>query len=76
LVIVGGVFDRNGNYISGNQKTIEMHLKDHTLETMQGYGVTARTSLDVASGSYVVRLVVRDSEGQLVSAQNGVVEIP
>jgi len=76
LVIVGGVFDRNGNYISGNQKTIEMRLKDHTLETMQGYGVTAKTSLDVASGSYVVRLVVRDSEGQLISAQNGVVEIP
>jgi VWFA-related protein len=76
LTIVGGVFDRNGNYISGNQKTIEMRLKDHTLETMQQYGVTAKTNLDLASGSYVVRLVVRDSEGQLISAQNSVVEIP
>jgi len=76
LTIVGGVFDRNGNYISGNQKTIEMRLKDHTLETMPEYGVTAKTNIDLASGSYVVRLVVRDSEGQLVSAQNGVVEIP
>jgi VWFA-related protein len=76
LTIVGGVFDRNGNYISGNQKTIEMRLKDHTLETMQEFGVTAKTNLDLASGSYVVRLVVRDSEGQLISAQNGVVEIP
>jgi VWFA-related protein len=76
LTIVGGVFDRNGNYISGSQKTIEMRLKDHTLETMPEYGVTAKTNLDLASGSYVVRLVVRDSEGQLVSAQNSVVEIP
>jgi VWFA-related protein len=76
LTIVGGVFDRNGNYISGNQKTIDMRLKDHTLETMQEYGVTSKTNLDLASGSYVVRLVVRDSEGQLVSAQNSIVEIP
>jgi hypothetical protein len=30
----------------------------------------------VASGSYVVRLVVRDSEGRTMSAQNGAVEIP
>ena len=35
-----------------------------------------KTSFDVAPGSYVVRLVVRDSEGQTMAARNGVVEIP
>jgi hypothetical protein len=75
LTVVGGVFDRNGNYVTGSQKVVEMKLKDKTLETME-YGITVKSTLDVASGSYVVRLVVRDSEGQLMSAENGVVEIP
>jgi hypothetical protein len=76
LTVVGGVFDRNGNYVSGTQKVIEMKLKDQTLETLPDSGLTVKSTLDVASGSYVIRLVVRDSEGQLISAQNGVVEIP
>jgi VWFA-related protein len=76
LTVVGGVFDRNGNYVSGTQKVVEMKLKDQTLETMPESGLTIKSTLDVSSGSYVIRLVVRDSEGQLMSAQNGVVEIP
>jgi VWFA-related protein len=76
LTVVGGVFDRNGNYVSGTQKVVEMKLRDQTLESMPESGLTVKSTLDVASGSYVIRLVVRDSEGQLMSAQNGVVEIP
>jgi hypothetical protein len=37
--------------------------------------VTLKTSFDVKPGSYLVRLVVRDTEG-LISAENGAVEIP
>ncbi len=76
LTVVGGVFDRNGNYVSGSEKVIDMHLKDQTLATMPESGITVKTTLDIASGSYIVRLVVRDSEGQLMSAQNSAVEIP
>jgi len=76
LTIVGGVFDRNGNYVSGVQKVIEMRMKDQTLESMPASGITVKSSLDVAPGSYAVRLVVRDSEGQMMSALNGVIEIP
>ena len=76
LTVVGGVFDRNGNYVSGTQKVVQMRLKDQTLETMPESGITVKSTLDIASGSYVVRLVVRDAEGQVMSAQNGVVEIP
>ncbi len=32
LMVVSGVFDRNGNLISGKLKTVEMHLQDQTLE--------------------------------------------
>ena len=76
LTILGGVFDHNGNYITGNQKVVDMKFKDQTLDALPETGVTIKSNLEIASGSYVVRLVVRDSEGQLMSAQNSVVEIP
>ena len=76
LTIVGGVFDRDGKYVTGSQKVVDMKLKDQSLDTIPDSGVTLKTNLDVMSGSYVVRLVVRDSEGQLMSAKNSVVEIP
>jgi VWFA-related protein len=76
LTILSGVFDRNGNYITGMQKTVEMRLQDATLEKLLNSGITVRTNFDVAPGSYVIRLVVRDSEGQTMAARNGVVEIP
>jgi VWFA-related protein len=76
LTILSGVFDRNGNYITGTQRIVEMRLQDATLEKVLNSGITVRTNFDVAPGSYVIRLVVRDSEGQTMAARNGVVEIP
>ena len=58
------------------EKTLQMRLLDTTLEKLLESGITVRTSFDVAPGSYVIRLVVRDSEGQTMAARNGVVEIP
>jgi VWFA-related protein len=76
VTVLSGVFDRNGNYITAMQKIVELHLQDATLERVLNSGITVRTNFDVAPGSYVVRLVVRDSEGQSMAARNGVVEIP
>jgi VWFA-related protein len=76
LTVLAGVFDRNGNYLTGVEKTVEMRLLDATLEKVSNAGITVRSNFDVAPGSYVIRLVVRDSEGQTMAARNGVVEIP
>jgi VWFA-related protein len=76
LTVVAALFDRNGNFITGTQKVVEMKLLDATLERLAHTGVTVRTSFDVKPGDYVVRLVVRDSKAALVSAENGAVEIP
>jgi VWFA-related protein len=76
LIVISGVFDRNGNYVGGMQKVVEMRLQDATLDKLLGSGITVRTNFDVAPGNYVIRLVVRDSEGQAMAARNGVVEIP
>ena len=75
LTVVAVLFDRNGNYVSGNQKTLEMRWKDETLGSKLAAGVTLKSSFDVKPGNYMVRLVVRDEEGQL-TAQNGAIKIP
>ena len=75
VTVTAVLFDRNGNFVSGNQKTLDMHWKDETLDSKLAAGVTLKSSFDVKPGSYMVRLVVRDEEGQL-TAQNGAIEIP
>ena len=76
LTIVSGVFDRNGNLINAIQKVITMHLRDETLTARAVGGIVMRSTFDLTPGSYVIRVVIRDTEGQLMAARNGVVEIP
>ncbi len=76
LTITAALFDRNGNYVVGNQKILEMRLRDETLDKRADTGFTVRSAFDVKPGTYLVRLVVRDAEGQQMSAANGAVEIP
>jgi VWFA-related protein len=76
LTVVAALFDRNGNFITGQEKTLELRLKDSTLERLNQTGVTLKTNFDVKPGGYLVRLVVRDSKAAQLSARNGVVEIP
>jgi hypothetical protein len=76
VTVVSGLFDRNGNYVKGVSKTIEFHLKEQTLESRLEQGITVRNSIEVKPGAYIVRLVVRDGEGQTMAAANGSVEIP
>lgn len=76
LTVVAALFDPNGNFVAGQENKIEMRLRDETLEKKLGSGITIKSSFDVKVGSYAVRVVVRDSEGQLMAAENGAVEIP
>ena len=76
LTVTSGVFDRNGNFVKGIQKTVDMKLRDQTLDTLPVSGITVKSNLDVPVGEYVVRMVVRDSEGQIMSALNSAVTIP
>jgi VWFA-related protein len=75
LTCVSALFNRNGNFLQATEKTVTMHWKDETLEHKLDSGITLKTSFDVKPGTYLVRLVVRDSEGQSMSAENGSVEI-
>ena len=76
LTVTTGLFDSDGNFVNGAQKVVEMRLLDDTLEKRVANGIAVKNSFAVHSGRYVVRLVVRDSEGQTMSAQSSMVEIP
>jgi VWFA-related protein len=76
LKVVTALFDTGGNYISASEKVVDFRLLEGTLEKRLNNGLTIKTSFDVKAGSYVVRLVARDIEGQLMAAENGAVEIP
>ena len=76
LTVITAVFDRNGNFLQSNQKLVQMRWKNETLQTKLTSGITLRTSFDVKPGRYMVRVVARDTEQQLMSAENGAVEIP
>jgi VWFA-related protein len=77
LTVVTGLFDANGNYISGIQRLVKMHLRDQTLSSLERAGINLQENFKVAApGRYVIRLVVRDAEGHATTAKNGGVEIP
>jgi hypothetical protein len=76
LTVVTGLFDQNGHYVKGIQRVIDLRLREQTLERVLGSGMALHETFDVAPGRYVVRIVVRDSEGQAMAARNGTVNIP
>lgn len=75
LTIVSGIFDGNGNFVIANEKTLQMRLRDETLASQLGSGLSVKSNFDLKPGSYLVRLVVLDEHGQ-IAAENGAVRIP
>lgn len=76
MTLVTALFDRAGSYITGQQKQIDFHLRDATLERLLQSGLTTKTSFAVKAGTYMVREVVRDVEGDQLSSLSRTVEIP
>jgi VWFA-related protein len=76
LTVVTVLFDQNGNYVQGKEKRLDLNLLDSSLSDVERSGITMRTSFDVKPGTYMVREVVRDSEGSQLSGLTRTVDIP
>lgn len=76
LTVVTGVFDRNGKFITASRQIITMRLLDTTVAGKLNTPLAVRTGFDVPPGVYSLRVVLRDSEGRLMSAANSAIEIP
>ncbi len=75
VIFVTAIFDSNGNLVQGLQKTVDMHLRDATLERMRATGLAVASDFKIAPGTYLVRAVVRDAGG-MISTTNDTIEIP
>ena len=76
LTVATVIFDENGNFVTGGEKLLQMRLLDKTYEKLSHTGLTMKSSFDIKPGKYLVRQVVRDSEGAQMAARNGAVVIP
>jgi VWFA-related protein len=76
LTVATVVFDENGNFIAGGEKLVKLRLLDATIAKMSLTGFTVKSTFDVKPGKYMIRQVVRDSEGAQMAARNGTVVIP
>jgi hypothetical protein len=76
LIFHTTLFDPDGKYLAAKEASLDLHLKDATLEKFTQAGINAKTNFQVAPGTYRVREVVRDTESKGMSALNYVVEVP
>jgi VWFA-related protein len=76
LTFVTALFDRDGHLVTGQQKLLQLRLRDANLARYLQTGITLKTHFDVKPGTYLVRAVVRDSESGQISGLNRTVEIP
>ena len=76
LTFVTVLFDRDGKYVIGKEKRVELRLRDATLARLTQTGITLKMEFDLKPGTYLVRQIVRDSEAGQLSGLNRTVEIP
>ncbi len=76
VTIHTGLFDDDGNFVSGLEKVVTLALLDQTLEKRLGSGLPIKSSFTVRPGKYIIRMVVRDAEGGTLAAQSTRVEVP
>jgi VWFA-related protein len=74
--VVCSLFDRNGGHIEGISNTITLRLVENVQFNRENGTVSARAEFKVAPGAYLIRLVARDTEGGMMTAQSSPVEIP
>jgi hypothetical protein len=76
LTVATAVFGENGNLLSGQQRVVELKLNDATLNQINKTGLNVPFSFDLQPGTFLVRIVVRDSEGAQMAAMTRGVLIP
>jgi VWFA-related protein len=74
LRMILSVFDPNGQYVKAVEKVLELQLRDEVLKEAGVKGLVMSAEVDVKPGKYLVRVVIRDVDGQQTAAHNLVVE--
>jgi VWFA-related protein len=75
LTMVAALFDSNGNFVTGRQCEMDLHLKENTFKELSD-GMDAAVTLNAPAGKYRLRGVVEDAEDGKITASSLPVEIP
>ncbi|HEV2304111.1 MAG TPA: VWA domain-containing protein [Candidatus Acidoferrales bacterium] len=70
------LFDVDGNYVTGQTKTVNMKLSDSTLKRLKSTGATVTVALTVKPGSYLMREVMLDADSQQLGSSTENITIP
>jgi VWFA-related protein len=76
LKLVCVAFDRDGKFVDGTERNVELRLHDATLAHVLNTGLKLRGQLKVGSGTYALRVVVYELDSARMTALNLTVEIP
>ncbi|MGD0306887.1 MAG: VWA domain-containing protein [Candidatus Acidiferrales bacterium] len=74
FTVVTALFDSDGDYLEGNQKAVELRLKDPTPERLE-QGLMIRSAFDVKQGAHFVRIVVLDTHSGAIAAKSEAIDI-
>ncbi len=76
ISFVWAVFDENGNYIQGMERSIDFRLLESSYGNVREQGLSSRIEFKLPQGRYRIKAVVRENiQGKLGSIAKGV-EIP
>lgn len=68
------LFDPNGKYITGQERRVGLRPRTETAARSERRDITVKMDYDLKPGGYLVRVVVRDAEGEM-SAANSALEV-
>jgi VWFA-related protein len=75
LIFITALFDSRDHFVTGVQGVMDLRLKDPTLATLAGTGVTAKLTLDAPAGQYRLRQVVQETANGRLSVQSQLLQI-
>ena len=70
LMAVVALFDNDGNFVAGNQGSLDLRPREGTSTPGAEAPLLLKTAFSVKPGSYRVRLVVHDGQARILEAQN------
>ena len=76
VTFVSVIYDRNGKYVTGQQRQARVNLPDDTLPNLLASGMDVKIIFELKPGTYEVREVVTDSEEHRMTAFSKNVKIP
>jgi len=76
LTFVAALFDARGNFVTGKQADMELALKPESFERFSKTGINGVMQLEVAPGTYRLRILVQESLHGTFSATTKTRQIP